>query len=52
VVNLAGRDAGSTWAQLEVVMSQWRAIEALVEQPGPFIYVATRRGGLREIDLS
>ena len=52
MVNLAGRDAGSTWAQLELVMSQWRAIEALVERPGPFMYVANRRGGLRAIDLS
>lgn len=52
VVNLYGKDAGSTWAQLEVVMSQWREIEALADEPGPFIYVVTRRGGLRSIYLS
>jgi hypothetical protein len=28
LVNLAGRDAGWNWAQLEVVMIQWRASEA------------------------
>jgi hypothetical protein len=52
LVTLAGKEAGSTWAQLEVLMSQWREIEALADEPGPFIYVATRRGGLRPIGLS
>jgi hypothetical protein len=33
-------------------MSQWREIEALADEPGPFIYVVTRRGGLRSINLS
>jgi hypothetical protein len=31
------------WAQLEVLMSQWRAIERRPEEPGPFIHAASRR---------
>nr|MDT0664217.1 hypothetical protein [Micromonospora sp. DSM 115978] len=38
LVALTGTDAGTTWSQLEVVMSQWRAIEALLDEAGPFIY--------------
>lgn len=30
------------WRQLEIVMSRWRDIEALVDRPGPFIYRVTR----------
>jgi hypothetical protein len=31
------------WGLLEVVVSQWRAIEQVVEEtPGPFIYSLTR----------
>lgn len=44
LVALSGKDAGSTWAQLEVVMSQWRRIESLVDGSGPFIWRATRSG--------
>jgi hypothetical protein len=51
MVTLSGREAISTWAQLEVVMTVWRAIEALFDEPGPFIYAATR-SGLRPIPLS
>ena len=42
MVALAGNDARSTWEQLEVVMSRWRAIEALADLPGPFVYSAVR----------
>jgi hypothetical protein len=42
MVALSGRDARSRWDQLEVLMCQWRRIEALAEQPGPFIQRATR----------
>jgi hypothetical protein len=41
MVALAGSDARGTWDQLEVLMRQWRGIERLIEQPGPFIYTAT-----------
>jgi hypothetical protein len=44
MVALSSRDAGSTWLQLEVVMSQWRRIEDLAEIDGPFIWRASRSG--------
>ncbi len=50
MVALAGPDAKSTWLQLEVLMSQWRRIEQLVDEPGPFIWRATR-SGLSRIEL-
>jgi hypothetical protein len=52
MVNLAGDDAGSTWAQLEVFMSRWREIEKLYDEPGPFIYLAHRATSLRRISLT
>lgn len=51
MVNLAGEDAGNTWAQLEVFMTRWREIEAVLEKPGPFIYQAFLTKSLRSIDL-
>jgi hypothetical protein len=51
MVALSGRDATSTWNQLEVVFSQWRATEPLADREGPFIYAATR-SGLRSVDLA
>jgi hypothetical protein len=42
MVALSSAEAKTTWAQLEVFMSQWRAIERLTQEPGPFIYSATR----------
>ena len=50
MVTLAGAEARSTWEQLEIVMSRWRDIEALVDAAGPFIYSATR-SRLRSIPL-
>jgi hypothetical protein len=50
MIALAGSEATGTWAQLEVVMSQWRAIERRLAEPGPFIYTATRTA-LRLFDL-
>lgn len=52
MINLAGKEAGTTWAQLEIVMTRWREIERLSTEPGPFIYIATRTGELRPVDLS
>ena len=52
MINLASADAGTSWGQLEVFMTRWREIDALVDQPGPFIYVASRTGKLRAVDLS
>jgi hypothetical protein len=42
MVALSGKDASNKWGQLEVFMSRWRDIEALVDQPGPFIWRASR----------
>jgi hypothetical protein len=50
MVALSGPEAGTTWAQLEIVMCQWRRIEALLGEPGPFIYAATRTA-LRRVPL-
>jgi PIN like domain len=38
------------WGLLEVVVTQWRALEAAAQQPGPYIYAVTRTA-LRMIDL-
>ena len=51
MVNLASSDAGTTWGQLEVVMSRWREISDLIDRDGPFIFVATRTGELRSVAL-
>jgi hypothetical protein len=50
MVALAGKEAVGTWDQLEVLMTQWRAIHALLRTPGPFIYTATRTR-LKPLDL-
>jgi hypothetical protein len=50
MVAMSGSEATSTWAQLEVVMTQWRKLEDLVTRPGPFIYTMTRTS-LRPVDL-
>jgi len=50
MITLASEQARGTWDQLELLMSQWRAIERRLEEPGPFIYTATRTT-LRPIDL-
>ena len=52
MVNLASIDATNTWAQLEVLMTRWREIDRLADQPGPFIYVVSRTGKLRAVDLA
>jgi hypothetical protein len=50
LVALSAPEAGTTWEQLEVVLCQWRAIEALVDQDGPLFRLATRTS-LRSIPL-
>lgn len=52
MLNLASEDAGTPWNQLEVFMGRWREIEPLADQPGPFIYAASRTGKLRAVDLT
>jgi PIN like domain len=50
MINLAADDAIGTFAQFEVLMCQWRRIEALIEEEGPFIYSVTRTS-FRRIEL-
>ena len=35
MVALNQQDAQTKWGQLEVFMTQWRRIEALISEPGP-----------------
>ena len=42
LVVLTSAEAGTVWAQLEVLMCQWRGSERLVDIPGPYIYRASR----------
>jgi uncharacterized protein with PIN domain len=51
MVALAGAEATGTWAQLEVLMTQWRRIEALLAEPAPLVRSATRTQ-LRAVPLS
>jgi PIN like domain len=51
MVALGGNDARGTFDQLEVFMNQWRAITARLDDPGPFIYAATRTT-FRKIDIT
>jgi hypothetical protein len=51
MVTLASADAGNTFDQLEVLMCNWRAIERVFGEAGPFIYNATRTGGLKPVPL-
>ena len=50
LVTLAGDDAGDKWRQLEMLMTQWRRIEALVDRDGPLILSITRTSH-REVDI-
>ena len=42
MVALNQRDAQTKWGQLEVFMTQWRRIEALTSETGPFIWRVSR----------
>jgi 3-methyladenine DNA glycosylase Tag len=42
MVALNQRDAQTKWGQLEVFMTQWRHIEALTSERGPFIWRVSR----------
>lgn len=50
MVVLGGDEALDTFHQVEVFMCQWRKIEPLLDEPGPFIYVAPRTT-MRQVDL-
>jgi uncharacterized protein with PIN domain len=44
VVRLDARHELNKWAQLEIVVSQWRRIEERLDLPGPWLVVVTRTG--------
>jgi hypothetical protein len=39
---ISSRDQLGIWDQLEIVMCQWRAMDAQAQHAGPFIYAMTR----------
>jgi hypothetical protein len=51
MVAMSGLEAIDTFAQMEVLMCNWRRIEALLDEGGPFIYNVTRTGGLKPVSL-
>ena len=50
MVSLVGSEAIGTFAQLEIIMCQWRRIETALTEKGPFIYRASRTS-FKPIDL-
>jgi hypothetical protein len=50
MVALSGPEARGTFEQLEILMCRWRDIEVRVDEPGPFIYTATRTS-LQPVDI-
>ncbi|MEU8816538.1 hypothetical protein [Actinoplanes sp. NPDC048796] len=51
MIPLSGPEARGTFEQLEIIMIPWRSIGRLLDDPGPFIYTATRTS-LRAVPLS
>lgn len=48
-VRLDPSAALNRWGQLEIVVSQWRRIEALEALPGPWVHVVTRTTMRKEL---
>jgi hypothetical protein len=44
LVTLDARRQLDRWGQLEIVVTQWRAIEEMADLPGPWVYSASRTG--------
>ena len=42
MVALSGQDAANKWDQLRLLMQRWPRLELLAEEPGPFIWLASR----------
>lgn len=51
VIQLDARRELTKWDQLEIVVSQWRRFEELVDVPGPWLVVAGRTS-LRRVELA
>lgn len=50
MVCLTGQAGVNKWQQLETFMTQWRAIESVVDRPGPCVLRASRTS-LSDVDL-
>jgi hypothetical protein len=46
---LDARHGLNKWQQLEIIVSQWRRLEEMVDLPGPWLYMATRTSLRKEI---
>jgi hypothetical protein len=46
---LDARHGLNKWQQLEIIVSQWRHFEEMIDLPGPWLYMATRTSFPREI---
>lgn len=44
MVALSGEDARFTWPKLELFMRNWRRVEEIASEPGPFIYLMGASG--------
>jgi hypothetical protein len=49
VITLDARHALNKWSQLEIIVTQWRAIEALADHPGPWIYTVARTSRRKDL---
>ena len=51
MIALNGKDSITAWDQLDIVMKRWNRIEALFDEPGPFIYSVSKTSW-RKVPLS
>lgn len=51
MIALIGKEAVTTWDQLDIVMRRWERIEGLLAEPGPFIF-AVSKSSWRSISLT
>ena len=49
MVRLDARHSLNKWQQLEIIVTQWRRFEEMLETPGPWLYMATRTTLRKEI---
>ena len=50
MVAFVGKDAETSWDQLDLCIRKWSKFEALLAEPGPFIY-AVSKSGIRKVSL-
>lgn len=49
IFRLDARHGLSKWQQLEIIVTQWRRFEEMLETPGPWLYMSTRTTLRKEI---